>query len=108
MDIAMSRHIRRSVEPKFPYAKSVAASCGLVVGTMFLFIVLSDPASGEIRAPGLAWLTIAGLPVIIAAVFYTEFWLRNKRALTSSRPASRGTRVKPRRRATDVGGRGKC
>jgi hypothetical protein len=39
---------------------------------MLLLALLADLRSGEIRSPALAWMALAGLPILIAAVFYIE------------------------------------
>jgi hypothetical protein len=66
------RPIRRTAGCEFPYGRSVIGACGLVVSAMLLLALLADLRSGEIRSPALAWMALAGLPVLIAAVFYIE------------------------------------
>jgi hypothetical protein len=68
-----------------PYGKSILGSCGLIVVVMLVLGLLADPASREIRSPALAWSLLAVLPAAIAALFYAEFRLRNKRAARSRR-----------------------
>src|SRR5260370_13550116 len=76
------RRIRRSIEPNFPYGKSVVASSGLIVAFMLVLALLADPRSGEITSPVLAYSALGVLPLAIVAVFYTEFRFRNKRHRT--------------------------
>jgi cobalt-zinc-cadmium efflux system outer membrane protein len=73
------KRIHRSDNLAFPYAKSVVASCGLVVAFILALAMLADPQSGDFRAPGLAALLLASLPTTIVAVIYLEFRWRNKR-----------------------------
>jgi hypothetical protein len=72
------RRIRRSIEPTFPYGKSVVISCGLLVVIMLVLAALADPKSGDIRRPILAWSILGALPVGIAGIVYVESKLRTK------------------------------
>ncbi|HEY1948781.1 MAG TPA: hypothetical protein VGG97_17365 [Bryobacteraceae bacterium] len=72
------RRIRRPAEPSFPYAKSIVISWGLIVATMLAAAAFSDPKSGDIKHPALAWSMIAGLPIAIPAVFFMEFKRKNR------------------------------
>jgi hypothetical protein len=82
--VGSKRRIRRTGEPSFPYAKSILISWGLLVTTMLITAALSDPKSGEIEHPAIAWPMLAGLPVVILAVFFIEFKQKNRGKRTSS------------------------
>jgi hypothetical protein len=72
------RRIRRSIEPTFPYGKSVVISCGLLVAIMLVLAAFADPVSGDIQPPILAFSMLGGLPLGIVGVFYVESKLRKK------------------------------
>jgi hypothetical protein len=78
LSAANARRIRRRAKPSFPYAKSVLISWCLIVATMLAAAALSDPKSGEIKHPAFTWSMLAGLPVAIPAVFFTEFKRKNR------------------------------
>jgi hypothetical protein len=88
------RRGRQSAESNFPYGKSVIGSSGLVLASMLVLAVLADPSSGEIRSPALAWFMLAGVPAAIAALFYGEFRLRNKRTRIGPRQPKQASRIK--------------
>jgi hypothetical protein len=76
--VSVRRRIRRSSAPSFPYAKSLLISWGLIVATMLTAAALSDPKSGEIKHPAVTWSMLAGLPIAIPLVFFTEFKRKNR------------------------------
>jgi hypothetical protein len=79
------RQGRHSLEPSFPYGKSVIVSSALLLASMLVLAIISDPQSGQIRTPYLAWLTVAALPIAIGVVFFAEFRWRNKHPFGGSR-----------------------
>jgi hypothetical protein len=108
MDKSMSKsRIHRTCEPGFSYGKSVIVSFGLIVTVMFIFVILADPSSGEIRSPALAWFVLAGLPAAIVALFYGEFRLRNKHTRMGLEQPKQGSRVRRPRTKRFAGSR-KC
>jgi hypothetical protein len=91
------RRIRRSIEPTFPYGKSVVISCGLLVVIMLVLAALADPTSGDIQPPILAWSILGVLPVGIAGVVYVESKLRSKSQQSRLRQLNLGSGVKSQR-----------
>jgi len=73
----------------FPYGKSVVGSCGLIVAVMLALGAMSDPVSGVIRTPALAWLALIVLPAAIAGAFYGESRLRRRRKTLEPRRPNR-------------------
>ena len=92
------RQSRHSLEPPFPYGKSLVASSALLLASMLVLALISDPQSGQIRTPYLAWLTVAALPIAIGVVFFAEFRWRNKYPLAGSARAPGAARILRRKR----------
>jgi hypothetical protein len=92
------RRVRHFLEPDFPYGRSVIASSALLLASMLVLGLLSDPQSGQVRTPYLAWLTVAALPIAIGVVFFAEFRWRNKHTLGGGERAHREPRILSRKR----------
>jgi len=92
------RQSRHSLEPPFPYGKSVVASSALLLASMLLLALISDPQSGQIRTPYLAWLTVAVLPIAIGVAFFAECRWRSKHPLGGGERDHREPRVLWRKR----------
>ena len=92
------RQSRHSLEPPFPYGKSVVASSALLLASMLVLALISDPQSGKIRTPYLAWLTVAALPIAIGGVFFAEFRWRNKHPVGGGGRGPRAPRILARKR----------
>jgi len=92
------RQSRHSLERPLPYGKSVVASSALVLASMLVLALISDPQSGQIRTPYLAWLTVAALPIAVGVVFFAEFRWRNKHPLDGSGREPRAPRILTRKR----------
>ena len=92
------RRGRHFLEPDFPYGKSVIASSALLLASMLVLALLSDPQSGQIRTPYLAWLIVAALPIAIGAVFFAESRWLNRRFLTGNERGNREPRIPTRKR----------
>ena len=108
MDKSMSKsRIHGTCEPRFPYGKSVIVSFGLIVTVMFIFVILADPSSGEIRSPALVWFVLAGLPAAIVTLFYSEFRWQNKHTRMGLEQPKQRSGVK-RPRTKRLAGSRKC
>src|SRR5215471_14328181 len=92
------RQGRHSLEPVFPYGKSVIASSALLLASMLVLALISDPQSGQIRTPYLAWLTVAALLIAIGVVFFAEFRWRNRHPFGGSGRGPRAPRILTRKR----------
>ena len=92
------RRGRHSLEQSFPYGKSVIVSSALLLASMLVLALISDPHSGQIRTPYLAWLTVVVLPIAIGVVFFAEFRWRSKHPLGDGEREDRDPRILSRRR----------
>jgi hypothetical protein len=83
------RHGWRTERFTLPYEKSAIVSGALIVASLLLLGTLAEPQTGRIENQIAAWLAIFGLPFAIAAVFYGEYRLRNKRTPSPRRSSSK-------------------
>jgi hypothetical protein len=97
--LTYKRRGRHSLEPPFPYGKSVIASSALLLASMLALALLSDPQTGQIRTPYLAWLTVAALPIAIGVAFFAECRWRSKHFLSGGERAHREPRILSRKRS---------
>jgi hypothetical protein len=63
------------------------ATGALIAAFVLVLGVLADPKSGQITVSFWAWLALAVFPVSVAAVFFVEYRLRNKRGGSRRHPS---------------------
>lgn len=84
------RNRRKGEGTAFAYEKSALVSFALIVAFLFVLGMLAEPQTGRIRDQRAAWLALIGLPVAVAAVFYIEYRVHNKRVSSRKRRPSEG------------------
>jgi hypothetical protein len=68
----------------------VIASFALIVAFLFFMGMLAEPQTGRIPDQRAAWLALIVLPVAVAAVFYIEYKVQNRRIASRKRRPSKG------------------
>ena len=102
------RRGRHSIEPSFPFWKSLIASSAWLLASMLTLALLSDPQSGQIRTPYLAWLTVAALPIAIVFMFFAESRWLSRRFLAGNGRGIRDRILVRKRRPRKDGQPAKC